>query len=270
MRGKPVGAGFVDLGEAEHPRVCGENGRFLALAKVLARNIPAYAGKTWIYPPPHPWPAEHPRVCGENLSTLDQAGNGQGTSPRMRGKRFNPRTLWDGPRNIPAHAGKTVPQPTLGVAAQEHPRACGENSTGAARWPPGRGTSPRMRGKPDLRLLQLPYGRNIPAHAGKTLRNSSGFAAHQEHPRACGENLPNGAAEIFQPGTSPRMRGKPAGEISEAPIFRNIPAHAGKTLTDRSTYRGTREHPRACGENITDPAFPLESLGTSPRMRGKL
>ena len=26
-----------------------------------------------------------------------------------------------------------------------------------------------MRGKPDLRLLQLPYGRNIPAYAGKTL-----------------------------------------------------------------------------------------------------
>ena len=39
-------------------------------------------------------------------------------------------TAWDAisnGRNIPAHAGKTMPYEPLIPAPEEHPRACGEN-----------------------------------------------------------------------------------------------------------------------------------------------
>ena len=93
-------------GGREHPRVCGENAKTKIFPVTLAgtsprmrgklisahgchgkiRNIPAYAGKTMPYEPLIPAPEEHPRVCGENVAGLQQALNGKGTSPRMRGK----------------------------------------------------------------------------------------------------------------------------------------------------------------------------------------
>ena len=47
------------------------------------------------------------------------------------------------------------------------------------------------------------------------------------------------------------------------------PAHAGKTFSNFSRSTSTRDHPRACGENILFPAFRNLFLGSPPRMRGK-
>ena len=193
------------------------------------RSIPAYAGKTVCRGLGREPNQEHPRVCGENLSTLDQAGNGQGTSPRMRGKRFNPRTLWDGPRNIPAHAGKTLQPAHFVGRTQEHPRACGENRAPTHAWGSSSGTSPRMRGKPRTRFCEEILKRNIPAHAGKTGLTLS--TARSNH------------------GTSPRMRGKLNRRGKVAAWAGNIPAHAGKTYTSMTSAHMKSEHPRACGEN---------------------
>ena len=73
----------------------------------LMRNIPAYAGKTYDHSEGREIIAEHPRVCGEN----DIVGAGGsfhcGTSPRMRGKRWDAYGGIEAGRNIPAYAGKT-------------------------------------------------------------------------------------------------------------------------------------------------------------------
>ena len=198
---------------AEHPRVCGENSkpahlhnsrkgtsprmrgkRFLVpSAAVGARNIPAYAGKTFtlfslifLY-----W--EHPRVCGENIHSHRIRQTQTGTSPRMRGKPTPVTSKKSSSRNIPAYAGKTYGpyaqrnQPAehprvcgenplgwlMGPEGGEHPRVCGENQQ--HHWPPlwCSGTSPRMRGKRKEVTMQAIELRNIPAYAGKTAQSSS-------------------------------------------------------------------------------------------------
>ena len=190
----------------------------------------------------------------------------------MRGKRLShwPRG-WQR-RNIPAHAGKTKTAGNPKHSASEHPRACGENFLPGFLHRVVGGTSPRMRGKPSIRVISDTINRNIPAHAGKTCPILARASLTPEHPRACGENsrsLPpkpswwnipahagkTPAAAFWAPdssGTSPRMRGKPVWEAARATIPRNIPAHAGKTPHLWDLDQAEAEHPRACGENRLD------------------
>ena len=71
-------------------------------------------------------------------------------------------------RNIPAYAGKTPYSWAVCCVSAEHPRVCGENGLTQNPRVPCLGTSPRMRGKPDLITELLPPIGNIPAYAGKT------------------------------------------------------------------------------------------------------
>ena len=145
-----------------------------------------------------------------------------------------------------------------------------------------------MRGKLYPLKNDLGNGRNIPAYAGKTRRSVGSCGGFQEHPRACGENVAVNFRSPASTGTSPRMRGKLV-ELTMPPlVFRNIPAHVGKTLLLGQETARAAEHPRVCGEN--DTGFPLpppsehprvcgendsfddsgaDTGGTSPRMRGK-
>ena len=71
-------------------------------------------------------------------------------------------------------------------------------------------------------------------------------------------------------GSPPRMRGKLQLLGFYKFAHRITPAHAGKTMSTPYVLRGARDHPRACGENLGSiQARPL-SLGSPPRMRGKL
>ena len=48
------------------------------------------------------------------------------------------------------------------------------------------------------------------------------------------------------------------------------PACAGKTLLPYSNFSANRDHPRVCGENLETPNIIQISLGSPPRVRGKL
>ena len=233
------------------------------------RNIPAYAGKTFINLKRNGIWEEHPRVCGEN-------GNGdlgslvkRGTSPRMRGKRRRGRHSSASTRNIPAYAGKTCCPAGWGYCRPEHPRVCGENAlqTHTPRW--GKGTSPRMRGKLRRRYPSRAGRRNIPAYAGKTVGVATNSNPDTEHPRVCGENIMKMPTDENIGGTSPRMRGKLSQYTDAMFIRRNIPAYAGKTTGCIRRRQPCPEHPRVCGENGLSVFVGGAGAGTSPRMRGK-
>ena len=113
-------------------------------------------------------------------------------------------------------------------------------------------------------------GRNIPAHAGKTVPARTPTGQCREHPRACGENTVLALRLLRDCGTSPRTRGKPAYTVAPIPSLGNIPAHAGKTWSMLPLAPTSGEHPRACGENICYTKPELAERGTSPRARGKL
>ena len=152
----------------------------------------------------------------------------------------------------------------------EHPRVCGEN----VRAGQGRHA----------------HDRNIPAYAGKTLVKPLICSPATEYPRVCEENLEFIGSLLNRVGTSPRMRGKPrrvlgpsvgrgnipayAGKLDKDDSYiataRNIPAYAGKTQVCFWAAHVPTEHPRVCGENLSEwNSFGVE-YGTSPRMRGKL
>ena len=66
------------------------------------------------------------------------------------------------------------------------------------------------------------------------------------------------------------MRGKPATYNSNQIRMRITPAHAGKTRSAFTSPRLSRDHPRACGENISVLKALGDNRGSPPRMRGKL
>ena len=132
------------------------------------------------------------------------------------------------------------------------------------------GTSPRMRGKPNVRPWCLRWQRNIPAYAGKTRRRRRIPFHPAEHPRVCGENRGCLISLCAIGGTSPRMRGKRILFCIRACLHRNIPAYAGKTGGGPGVWWGFAEHPRVCGENLGFHILINGGVGTSPRMRGKL
>ena len=211
--------------------------------------IPAHAGKT---------------VCPHPVRLL--AG---GSSPRMRGKLNALRAGFLRVRLIPAHAGKTLPAQLHERCKPAHPRACGENRPGCAAFWKMWGSSPRMRGKRVFASGARPVLRLIPAHAGKTNLVPTPVKFTWAHPRACGENLKFGSVGSEMEGSSPRMRGKLGGLEDEMLLLRLIPAHAGKTIQGRPSNGAGWAHPRACGENLNNPASSSPVRGSSPRMRGK-
>ena len=95
-----------NIGEEDHPRVCGEKtlmrlvrfavlgspprmrgkAMFFTAPAMLPRITPAYAGKSCS---PYLWQTgrrDHPRVCGEKWYNAAQSWQQMGSPPRMRGK----------------------------------------------------------------------------------------------------------------------------------------------------------------------------------------
>ena len=66
------------------------------------------------------------------------------------------------------------------------------------------------------------------------------------------------------------MRGKGAGIGIGAICFGITPAHAGKSTDQRQNTNSPRDHPRACGEKRWTCPMILLSMGSPPRMRGKV
>ena len=65
------------------------------------------------------------------------------------------------------------------------------------------------------------------------------------------------------------MRGKPAHGRPAGGARGITPAHAGKTGSFWFIWTISKDHPRACGENLLIYQFYLLNLGSPPRMRGK-
>ena len=130
---------------------------------------------------------------------------------------------------IPAYAGSTVCSSLFSTRSPDHPRVCGEHLTSQYAMLFDLGSSPRMRGAPDLLAVDCRVDGIIPAYAGSTPHALSKVPA--------------------MPGSSPRMRGalKRLGrDYNRRGI---IPAYAGSTMTSKSAATATWDHPRVCGEH---------------------
>ena len=176
-------------GGRDHPRVCGEHlmndaknkvpsgssprmrGTPMACFTFRAQSgiIPAYAGNTRISATLLVVRKDHPRVCGEHFRQPLHAVPLPGSSPRMRGTLHFDSAQGDAPGIIPAYAGNTRVIPYIVEQTWDHPRVCGEHSVLESQSRSQLGSSPRMRGTPDLLAADLVSVGIIPAYAGNTM-----------------------------------------------------------------------------------------------------
>ena len=129
--------------------------------------------------------------------------------------------------------------------------------------------SPLTPGKPPPRAVRGADLRLIPAHAGKTNRDSILGPKVAAHPRSRGENHGLSPGKSARLGSSPLTRGKRVASSGFGGEVGLIPAHAGKTADVRRADQGDGAHPRSRGENAILLGVPFTTAGSSPLTRGK-
>ena len=169
---------------------------------------------------------------------------------------------------IPAHAGLTELEIEHQAAIGDHPRACGAHFLHDFFSLTIIGSSPRMRGSPNVPIRVRANIGIIPAHAGLTRTRPSTRQCIRDHPRACGAHARSRAVKPVTSGSSPRMRGSPSRKCSLKQTIGIIPAHAGLTDLLPAVDAVVGDHPRACGAHILWLKKGIRRLGSSPRMRG--
>ena len=91
--------------------------------------------------------------------------------------------------------------------------------------------------------------RITPAGAGKTILCRRVTVGYEDHPRRCGENLPDFKFTGDVKGSPPQVRGKPGWGDNIFDNYRITPAGAGKTVFIPVLLKLPQDHPRRCGEN---------------------
>ncbi len=290
----PAPAGNADLGGAlrscfpVHPRACGEriarlfgvhpddgsSPRLRGTRLVLPaparfrRFIPAPAGNASVSALEQSAAAVHPRACGERAARVLPLPSIPGSSPRLRGTPQGGAGVQSPQRFIPAPAGNAGAQHESGDPGAVHPRACGERCQERFARPAGRGSSPRLRGTRNSKVVGRIDDRFIPAPAGNAWPTSGSAKLMAVHPRACGERVIHRHAYPRTLGSSPRLRGTPQHSLAALGGRRFIPAPAGNATAEAMKSFSSTVHPRACGERHTAFAQSSSSSGSSPRLRG--
>ena len=227
--------GYLDsrLQSRDHPRICGEHLIFdrwpvrvtgssphmrgtrnrLAPSPVQAGIIPAYAGNTFFPARTADGLGDHPRICGEHAVSRLTGRLAPGSSPHMRGTRTPRPVGWPCDGIIPAYAGNTSAPSSASIRRWDHPRICGEHSSGIGMIRYGTGSSPHMRGTRAVWMPPTSLRWIIPAYAGNTFRPRPYSTRSRDHPRICGEHIANKTYRVSEEGSSPHMRGTPSNRI---------------------------------------------------------
>ena len=216
-------------GPGAHPRSRGENRRSWRICSMILGSSPLTRGKRNIDLRLRGVDGLIPAHAGKTSRAWKFSMMGSGSSPLTRGKRLLGRRLRAVQRLIPAHAGKTRSRLCWTPSSRAHPRSRGENKIQEALKTNSAGSSPLTRGKLEVFHSLIVSDRLIPAHAGKTPRNSPHCEMSRAHPRSRGENPPIAWSDPTPPGSSPLTRGKPPWCCVECARNGLIPAHAGKT-----------------------------------------
>ena len=108
---------------------------------------PACAGKRLWPVRVMPLHMDHPRMCGEKKLRRRGTSCCLGSPPHVRGKALRKYWQTNSAGITPACAGKSMMQSRTATAARDHPRMCGEKSSGCRMYSVVPGSPPHVRGK---------------------------------------------------------------------------------------------------------------------------
>ena len=186
--GKRCRPEYRNGGNQDHPRVCGEKGKWAQSQTISAGSpprvrgkvrharidcarfgiTPACAGKSGCCNPDPQGQRDHPRVCGEKAALKDPIPARLGSPPRVRGKVLAALMPENRVGITPACAGKRGSQHCKQQPDRDHPRVCGEKVGGISARSCCTGSPPRVRGKVFKYVAYLNGFRITPACAGKS------------------------------------------------------------------------------------------------------
>ena len=129
---------------------------------------------------------------------------------------------------------------------------------------------PRMRGKGIADDEARAAVGITPACAGKSELPRFFLRCPWDHPRVCGEKMVSMIPHRRSRGSPPRVRGKEDGFAQLGNVGGITPAYAGKRRCPRFRPGKIRDHPRVCGEKSLQKPDITRSVGSPPRMRGKV
>ena len=113
----------------------------------------------------------------------------------------------------------------------------------------GKGSSPRVRGTPQIHVCDGRRTGIIPACAGNTDTFDHVVEFVGDHPRVCGEHTACSCDMNVGEGSSPRVRGTLRAQILPRNADGIIPACAGNTFKLCNVPWDMGDHPRVCGEH---------------------
>ena len=168
------------------PRVRGEDSH--GSARLGATGIiPAGAGRSHSRRSTTTRSRDHPRGCGEKVADASSSLSPPGSSPRVRGEVGVVGEGLDAFGIIPAGAGRSLGLRRCLGRQRDHPRGCGEKRGDLTALPIAGGSSPRVRGEGEFRLVRVLREGIIPAGAGRRVCQLKLKDKDGDHPRGCGE-----------------------------------------------------------------------------------
>ena len=232
----------------DHPRVCGEQPGRPAADRAGVGSPPRVRGTV---PPPAyiiKQTLDHPRVCGEQFGDGAPVLGEAGSPPRVRGTDNYASILYAADRITPACAGNSAACRAGGMAAEDHPRVCGEQGGDRGAGCVHQGSPPRVRGTASKTTFANSQARITPACAGNS--------------------RPVILQGLVQLGSPPRVRGTGNPAAPNLWAARITPACAGNSPPFCMQIGGLGDHPRVCGEQFTIRLPYLKRAGSPPRVRG--
>ena len=108
---------------------------------------------------------------------------------------------------------------------------CGEQASSSLQRTTKPGSPPRVRGTDSSQQARNTKNRITPACAGNSGTVNPGAAVHGDHPRVCGEQIPDGEYCSGCKGSPPRVRGTVLTESETVYAQRITPACAGNSIS---------------------------------------